>query len=84
MTNNNTIAAPLARRPLRSLLALIAASALLSACGGGAQTTDNRQAPPTGSNNNAPYAGPAARDADVLKFQQEFWSNAKGTDRCGG
>ena len=24
-----------------------------------------------------------ARDADVLKFQQEFWSNARTPDRCG-
>jgi len=54
----------------------------LAACGGGAATTENpvTQAAPPG---NAPYTGPVARDADVLKFQQEFWSNAKTTDRCG-
>jgi len=57
-------------------------SAVLAACGGGAATTENplTQAPPPG---NAPYKGPVARDADVLKFQQEFWSNAKTSDRCG-
>jgi hypothetical protein len=57
-------------------------SIVLAACGGGAQTTTNpiTSAPPLG---NAPYAGPVARNADVLKFQQEFWGNAKTTDRCG-
>jgi len=61
-----------------ALLAVIG----LAACGGGAATTENpvTQAPPPG---NAPYTGPVASDADVLRFQQEFWSNAKTTDRCG-
>jgi len=65
-----------------ALLALIA-SIVLTACGGGAPTTDT--APPNGvaNTNNIPYAGPVARDADVLKFQQELWSNAKSTSRCG-
>jgi len=56
---------------------------MLAGCGGGAATTDNpqTQAPPPGS---TPYSGPVARDADVLKFQQEFWSNIKTSDRCGG
>ena len=63
--------------------ALIAIAGLvLAACGGGAQTTANPQAP-TGNNNDSTYSGPVARDASVLKFQQEFWQNAKGTDRCG-
>ena len=64
--------------------ALIAISAvLLAACGGGASTTANPQAPTGDNNNDSTYTGPVARDADVLKFQQEFWQNAKGTDRCG-
>lgn len=29
------------------------------------------------------YVGPVARDIDVLRFQQEFWSNARASDRCG-
>jgi hypothetical protein len=67
-----------------SLLLALAASFVLSACGGGAGTTD-LPAPNGGSGNtgNAPYTGPTARDADVLKYQQEFWSNARTTDRCG-
>ncbi|NQV87766.1 MAG: LamG domain-containing protein [Woeseiaceae bacterium] len=56
---------------------------LLAACGGGAQTTANPAAQAPGNGNNNSYTGPVARDADVLKFQQEFWSNAKTTDRCG-
>lgn len=61
---------------------VIAASIMLTACGGGAQTTSSPVTiiPDTGA---SPYTGPVARDADVLKFQQEFWSKAKTTDRCG-
>jgi len=69
---------------VKSVLLAIAASYVLAACGGGAQTTEVQQQ--TGGNNNtgnAPYTGPTARDADVLKFQQEFWSKARTTERCG-
>jgi hypothetical protein len=67
---------------LRAAAVSVLASIVLAACGGGAATTENplTQAPPPG---NAPYTGPVASDADVLKFQQEFWSNAKTSDRCG-
>jgi len=69
-------------RFVRAALVSVTASVVLAACGGGAATTELplTQAPPAG---NAPYTGPVARDADVLKFQQELWSNAKTTDRCG-
>ncbi len=30
------------------------------------------------------YVGPAARDAEVLSFQQEFWEYVRRSDRCGG
>ena len=77
-------ARPAARRrnTCATLLTALAASVMLSACGGGAATTENplTQAPPPGS---VPYSGPAARDADVLRFQQEFWTNVKTADRCG-
>ncbi len=85
---NNYIAmqaAPIERfdRPtLRNTLLAVAASLVIAACGGGAQTA-NTPAPPGGPTNNTPYTGPVARDADVLSFQQEFWANAKTTDRCG-
>jgi hypothetical protein len=59
------------------------ASVVLAACGGGAETTTNPQAPIGGVSNDAPYSGPVARDADVLKFQQTFWSNARTSSRCG-
>jgi Concanavalin A-like lectin/glucanases superfamily len=64
-----------------AFLGCLAAMAL-AACGGGAETT-TLPPPNGGSTGNTPYSGPVARDADVLKFQQEFWSNAKTSDRCG-
>ena len=78
-------AAPIDRndqRPLRVTVVALLASFVLAACGGGAETTDNpiTQVPNPG---DAPYTGPVARDGEVLKFQQEFWSNAKTSDRCG-
>ena len=79
-------AAPIDRndRPmLTNLILVAAASALLAACGGGADTTDLSPPNGTGSGSDNPYSGPVARDANVLKFQQEFWTNAKTTDRCG-
>jgi len=66
-----------------SVLLALAASFLLSACGGGASTTENQTQPGGPNTGNTPYTGPAARDADVLKFQQEFWSKTRTTDRCG-
>jgi hypothetical protein len=61
----------------------VLASVLLAACGGGAQTTTNPAAPTGSTNNDAPYSGPVARNDDVLKFQQTFWSYTRTTDRCG-
>ncbi len=80
------IAAPIDKTGLRSLkaaLLAVVASVVLAACGGGAQTTDTALPNGSGNTNNNPYTGPVARDAEVLKFQQEFWSNAKTTNRCG-
>ena len=72
------------RPSLRNALLAIAASLVIAACGGGgADTVDNPIPPGGGVNNNAPYTGPVARDASVLAFQQEFWGNARTTDRCG-
>ena len=67
----------------RAIGIAVLASVLLAACGGGAQTTTNPVAPTGGVNNGAPYAGPVARDDDVLKFQQTFWAYTRTTDRCG-
>ena len=79
-------AAPIDKTGLRSLktiLLAVMASVVLAACGGGTQTTDNPLPNGTGNTNNNPYTGPVPRDGEVLKFQQEFWSNAKTTNRCG-
>ena len=74
---------PVVTRALKSGAVAALASIVLAACGGGAQTTENPVSQGPGNNNNAVYTGPVARDADVLKFQQEFWINVKTTDRCG-
>ncbi len=67
---------------LKTVVVAALASVVLTACGGGAQTTENpiTTAPDPG---NSTYTGPAPRDNDVFKFQQEFWSKARSTDRCG-
>jgi len=84
MTKAISITTP--ARPIRSLrgsaIALFAVFAI-AACGGGAQTTANPTSQAPGNNNDTAYAGPAAESPEVLKFQQEFWSNAKSTNRCG-
>ena len=71
------------RRSLRAAAIALLSSIVLAACGGGAETVANPLPQGTGNTNDNPYTGPVAADADVLKFQQEFWSNAKTTDRCG-
>ena len=64
-------------------IAALLTSLVLTGCGGGAQTTTNPQAPVGGGNNDSPYTGPVAESDDVLKFQQNFWSNARTSSRCG-
>ncbi|MDH3276196.1 MAG: LamG domain-containing protein [Gammaproteobacteria bacterium] len=73
----------LAQRSVRAATVALLSSIFLAACGGGAQTTDNPLSQGPGNNNDTVYTGPVARDADVLKFQQEFWTKTKTTDRCG-
>ncbi len=73
----------LGHRSLRASTVALLSSFVLAACGGGAQTTDNPASQNPGNGGNTVYSGPVARDGDVLKFQQEFWSNARTTDRCG-
>jgi len=70
-------------KSLRTVAVALFTTFLVAACGGGAQTTDNPAAQAPGNNNDTAYNGPAAESPEVLKFQQEFWSNAKSTNRCG-
>ena len=74
---------PVNARVLRNGAVALLTSIVLAACGGGASTTDIP--PVTGVNNagGSPYTGPVAENADILKFQQEFWSKARTADRCG-
>ena len=67
----------------RSVATIFVAGIVLAACGGGAATTDNPQAPTNGNTGNSTYTGPVAGSPEVLRFQQEFWTHARGTDRCG-
>ncbi|MGI9200740.1 MAG: LamG-like jellyroll fold domain-containing protein, partial [Woeseiaceae bacterium] len=90
MNNANKIAkhlAPIDRndfRALKNVFVTVVASIVLAACGGGAETVENQQVGGTGPvDKDAPYSGPVARDGDVLRFQQEFWSNVRTADRCG-
>lgn len=71
------------RMIMRAPLLILSSSLLLSACGGGAETTATPLSQDTGNVGDAAYSGEVARDADVLKFQQEFWAKARGSDRCG-
>ncbi len=89
MNNATEIATPMAPidrndfRALKGALVAVFASIVLSACGGGAETVDNQLVGGGPIIKDQPYTGPVARDAEVLRFQQEFWSNARTTDRCG-
>jgi hypothetical protein len=74
---------PIDRNDVRAALLAVLASVLLAACGGGAETVENPIASAPNDPGDSLYTGPAARDADVLAFQQEFWSNARTSDRCG-
>jgi hypothetical protein len=71
------------RMMLRTPLLILSSSLLLSACGGGAPTTDNPPSQNAGDVGDAAYNGEVARDDDVLRFQQEFWGKARGSNRCG-
>jgi hypothetical protein len=68
---------------LRASAAVFFAVFSISACDGGAPTTANLTTSGPGNNNDGAYTGPAAGTPEVLKFQQEFWSLAKSTNRCG-
>lgn len=67
---------------IRHGLFAIAAALALNACGGsGAPTTATPESAPTSSVSS--YTGPGAATADVLAFQNNFWANVRGQNRCG-
>jgi len=79
--SKNTLWTSLA--PLKSASLAALASVVLAACGGGAQTTDN-PAPPVGGGGGGPvYTGPGARDGDVQRFQNTFWTDVREQASCG-
>ena len=70
-------------RSLKSASLAALAGVVLAACGGGAETVDN-PAPPGGGTGGGPiYSGPVARDSDVQRFQNTFWSDVREQGSCG-
>jgi len=55
----------------------------LAGCSGGSSTTPN-PIPPGSTVPNANYNGAPAANSEILAFQNAFWTNIRGTDRCGG
>jgi len=54
----------------------------LAGCGGGSSTEKNPV--PAAPNVGADYVGPAAANDDIQAFRNEFWTNIRTADRCGG
>ncbi len=54
----------------------------LAGCSGGSTTEQNPV--PDAPSKGADYVGPAAANDDIQAFRNEFWTNIRGTDRCGG
>lgn len=73
----NTLAA------LRGLTLAGIAAVAVAACGGGASTVENPAPPVSGGSAGPVYSGPAARDADVQKFQNTFWTDVREQGSCG-
>lgn len=54
----------------------------LAGCSGGSGTEQNPV--PAAPNVGADYVGPAAANDDIQAFRNEFWTNIRTADRCGG
>lgn len=54
----------------------------LAGCSGGSTTEANPV--PAAPNVGADYVGPAAANDDIQAFRNEFWTNIRTPDRCGG
>jgi mono/diheme cytochrome c family protein len=73
-----SIGAKLARFAAVAALGALA----LAGCSGGSTTQQNPV--PAAPNVGADYVGPAAANDDIQAFRNEFWTNIRGADRCGG
>jgi hypothetical protein len=76
--HNLSIAARLARFAAVAALGALA----LAGCSGGSTTEPNPV--PAAPNVGADYVGPAAANDDIQAFRNEFWTNVRTADRCGG
>jgi hypothetical protein len=54
----------------------------LAGCSGGSNTEQNPV--PDRPSAGADYVGPGAANDDIQAFRNEFWTNIRGADRCGG
>ncbi|MFC4311224.1 LamG domain-containing protein [Steroidobacter flavus] len=54
----------------------------LAGCSGGSTTEQNPV--PDRPTAGADYVGPGAANDDIQAFRNEFWTNIRGADRCGG
>ncbi|WP_217705302.1 LamG domain-containing protein [Peristeroidobacter soli] len=54
----------------------------LAGCSGGSSTEQNPV--PDRPTAGADYVGPGAANDDIQAFRNEFWTNIRGADRCGG
>ncbi len=70
-------------RSLRGVSLAAIAGIVLAACGGGAATVENPAAPTGGADTGPIYTGPTARDADVQRFQNTFWTDVREQGSCG-
>lgn len=69
-------------RSLKGAALAAFAGVVLAACGGGAPTVENPAGPTGGGNTGPIYTGPTARDADVQRFQNTFWSDVREQGSC--
>jgi Concanavalin A-like lectin/glucanases superfamily len=69
----------------RALSAAFVAATLAACSGGSGEGETANPQPPINASANAAfiYAGPPARDNDVVRFQQNFYNNLVADNRCG-
>lgn len=68
---------------VRAAAIAIVGAVALGGCSGGAETTPSNNPPGSGAPDAGAYSGPPAASADIQAFSREFWTNIRGTNRCG-
>lgn len=79
--SNNSMQSMTGLNLLRAAALAVLGTLALAGCSGGSGTEQNPvPATPTAGPS---YVGPAAANDDIQAFRNEFWTNIRGTDRCG-